>query len=90
MRLGSLAKGSAMASVTSIFGSVAVTVMMLSYALESRSKWFVLLFVAGSAATAIYSALVQAYPITAVEAVWAGIALRRFVLRRRAESRLSV
>ena len=47
-------------SLTNILGSVAVTVMMLSYALEARSKWFVLAFVAGSAATAVYSALVQA------------------------------
>ena len=74
-------------SLTNIFGSVAVTVMMLSYALEARSKWFVLAFVAGSAATAVYSALVQAYPITAVEGVWAVIALRRFTIRRQGESR---
>ena len=26
-----------------IFGSIAVAIMMLSYALETRSKWFVLL-----------------------------------------------
>ena len=77
-------------SPTNIFGSVAVTVMMLSYAFEARSKWLVLLFVAGSAATAVYSALVQAYPITAVEAVWAVIALRRFMARSRNESRQAV
>ncbi len=74
-----------MTSLTNLFGLVAVTVMMLAYALESRSKWFVLLFVVGSVATAAYSALVEAHPITAVEAVWAVIALRRFVLRRRDE-----
>ena len=74
-----------MTSLTNLFGLVVVTVMMLAYALESRSKWFVLLFVVGSVATAAYSALVEAYPITAVEAVWAVIALRRFVLRRRDE-----
>ncbi len=77
-------------SPTNIFGSVAVTVMMLSYALEARSKWFVLLFVAGSAATAAYSALVHAYTITAVEAIWAVIALRRFMVRRQDESRQAV
>ena len=47
-----------------LFGSVAVAVMFLSYALGSRSKWMVLAFAAGSAATAAYSALPGAYPIT--------------------------
>jgi hypothetical protein len=45
-----------------IFGSIAVSVMMVSYWLEPRSKWFVLLFASGSAATALYSGLVEAYP----------------------------
>ena len=62
-----------------LFGSIAVSVMMVSYWLEPRSKWFVLLFAGGSAATALYSGLVEAYPITVIEAVWTLIALRRFV-----------
>ena len=52
---------------------------MVYYWLEPRSKWFVLLFAAGSAATALYSGLVEAYPVTVIEAVWTLIALRRFV-----------
>ncbi|MCZ6789113.1 MAG: hypothetical protein O7D33_04090 [Chloroflexi bacterium] len=67
-----------------LFGSIAVSVMMVSYWLEPRSKWFVLLFAGGSAATALYSGLVEAYPITVIEAVWALIALRRFVSKHRA------
>ena len=63
------------------FGFVAVSVMMVSYGLESRSKWFVLLFAWGSAATALYSGLVEAYPITVVEAIWTLVALQRFVSR---------
>ena len=62
-----------------LFGSIAVSVMMVSYWLEPRSKWFVLLFAGGSAATALYSGLVEAYPITVIEAAWAFVALRRFV-----------
>ena len=69
-----------------LFGSIAVTIMMLSYWLEPRSKWFVLLFAAGSAATSAYSGLVQAYPITVIEAVWALIALQRFFRRHRHEA----
>ena len=66
-----------------IFGSIAVSVMMVSYWLEPRSKWFVLLFAGGSAATALYSGLVEAYPITVIESVWALIALRRFAGKHR-------
>ncbi len=69
-----------------LFGSVAVTVMMLSYWLEPRSKWFVLSFALGCAATSIYSVVVAAYPITIIEAMWAVIALRRFSRRRQQEA----
>ena len=65
------------------FGSVAVGVMFLSYWLEPRSRWFVLVFAVASALTAVYSALVDAYPITVIEVLWAAVALRRFVVRSR-------
>jgi len=66
-----------------LFGSVAVTVMMLSYWLEPRSKWFVLSFALGCAATSAYSLVLVAYPIAVIEAIWAVVALRRFYQRRR-------
>jgi hypothetical protein len=69
-----------------VFGSIAVAMMMLSYWLEPRSKWFILLFAVGCAATAAYSGLVRAYPITVIEALWALIAVRRFSLRHRHEA----
>ena len=72
-----------------VIGSAAVTVMMLSYWLEDRSRWFVLSFAAGSAATAAYSAFVGAYPITGVETVWAVIAVQRYLRRRTAETRIA-
>ena len=65
------------------FGSVAVTLMFLSYWLEPRSKWFVLAFAIGSAATAAYSGLAAVYPIMVIEALWAAVALRRFITRSR-------
>ncbi len=68
-----------------LFGSVAVSIMMLSYTLEARSRWYVLIFAGASAATAIYSALAGVYPITVIEAVWSLVALRRYVVRYRAE-----
>ena len=59
--------------------------MMLSYTLEARSRWYVLLFAGASAATAVYSGLAGVYPITVIEAIWSLVALRRFTVRYRAE-----
>ena len=67
------------------FGSVAVGAMFVSYWLESRSRWYVLIFAAASAATAVYSGLVAAYPITVIEALWAMVALQRFAARSRSK-----
>ena len=69
-----------------LFGSVAVMIMFLSYWMEHRSKWLVLVFAAGSAATSAYSALAAVYPITVIEAAWALVAIQRFVRRHRAEA----
>ena len=72
-----------------LFGSIAVSIMLLSYWLEGRSKWFVLLFAGASAATSGYSALAQVYPITGIEALWALVALQRFLRRNRTEALVS-
>lgn len=68
-----------------VFGAVAVSIMFLSYWLERRSKWMVLLFAAGSALTSAYSGLTAVYPITVIEALWAAVALQRFAQRLRRE-----
>ena len=68
-----------------LFGAIAVTIMFLSYWLESRSKWMVLLFAVGSALTAAYSGLAEVYPITVIEALWSLVALQRFGKRFRLE-----
>ena len=69
-----------------IFGSIAVTIMFLTYWLENRSKWMVLLFAVGSALTSAYSGLAEVYPITVIEGLWALVALRRFTQRYRDEA----
>ena len=69
-----------------VFGSVAVSIMFLSYWLERRSKWMVLVFAGASALTSVYSGLEEAYPITVIEALWAVVALQRFVQRLRHEA----
>ena len=75
--------------MVTLFGSIAVTIMLLAYWAEDRSKWFLLVFPAGTAATAAYSALVQAYPVTVIEALWTLIAIQRFFKRHRAEAVLA-
>lgn len=68
-----------------VFGSIVVTIMMSAYWLEPRSRWYVLVFALASAATSLYSALSEVYPITVIEAVWAIVALQRFFHRRSQE-----
>ena len=66
-----------------LFGLFAVTLMLVCYALEDRSRWFILAFAAACALGSIYGFLQGAWPFGLVEAVWAGIALRRWSVRRR-------
>ena len=68
-----------------VFGSIAVAIMFLAYWLERRSKWMVLIFAVASALTSVYSGLVEAYPVTVIEALWAVVALQRFFQRNREE-----
>ena len=67
-----------------LFGSIAVSVMFFSYWMEPRSRWFILLFAGGCAATATYTALAEVYPIMVIEAVWGLVALQRFLGTRKA------
>jgi len=62
----------------SLFGLVAVSVMMMCYALEARSRWSVLGFAGACALGSVYGFLQGAWPFGVVEAVWAGVALRHF------------
>ena len=69
-----------------VFGSIAVSIMFLSYWTEARSKWLVLVFALGSGMTSLYSGLAEVYPITVIEGLWAFVALQRFVQRHRLEN----
>ena len=60
------------------FGLVSVSAMLLFYALEDRSPWFVLAFALASWASALYAWSAGAWPFTAVELIWGVVALRRF------------
>ena len=66
-----------------LFGLLAVTAMLVCYALEDRSPWFVLGFAGACALGSIYGFLQGAWPFGLVEAIWAIVALRRWSLRQR-------
>jgi hypothetical protein len=66
------------------FGAAAVTAMLVCYALEWRSAWFVLGFAGACLASAAYGFLQGAWPFGVVESVWCLVALRRWWTRRRA------
>ena len=63
----------------SLFGLFAVTLMLVCYALEHRSHWFVLAFAAACALGSIYGFLQGAWPFGLIEGVWAVVAVRRWL-----------
>jgi hypothetical protein len=76
------AQGSSMDAL-SLFGLFAVTAMLVAYALEERSHWFILAFAGACGFGSVYGFLQGAWPFGLVEAIWAGVALRRWYVRRR-------
>ena len=65
-----------------IVGSVATALMVTAYALEQRSYWFIGLLSVASAVVSGYSFAVEAWPVGAVEAIWAVVAAYRFRVTR--------
>jgi hypothetical protein len=66
----------------SLFGLFAVSLMLVSYALEDRSAWWILVFAVACAAGSAYGFLQGAWPFGLVEAVWSIVALRRWLQKR--------
>jgi len=64
------------------FGVLALTFMMLMYALERRSPRFIAAFACGCALSSVYGFLAGTWPFGVVEAIWAVIAARRYVRLR--------
>jgi hypothetical protein len=65
-----------------LFGLTGVTAMLVCYALESRSPWFVFGFAIACVWASVYGFLQGAWPFGIVEAIWAIVALRRWRVRR--------
>ena len=57
-----------------VFGLLAVTAMLVTYALEDRSHWFILAFTGACLLGSAYGFLQGAWPFGVLEAIWAGVA----------------
>ena len=64
-----------------IFGATAVSAMLITYALEARSRWLVLAFAGACLASSVYGFLQGAWPFGVVELIWSVVAVERW--RRR-------
>jgi hypothetical protein len=62
------------------FGLIAVTLMLVFYALERRSRWYILAFAGACALGSAYGFLQGAWPFGFAEAVWSAVAVRRWWL----------
>ena len=65
-------------TLLSAFGLFAVTAMLVTYALERRSHWYVLAFAVACALGSVYGFLQKAWPFGLVEAIWSIVAVRRW------------
>jgi hypothetical protein len=65
-------------SALTAFGLFAVTAMLVFYALEQRSPWFILAFALACALGSAYGFLQGAWPFGVVEAIWSVVALKRW------------
>lgn len=62
------------------FALAAVSLMLVFYALERRSRWYTLAFAGACLLGSIYGFLQGAWPFGLVEAVWSLVAIRRWWL----------
>ena len=65
-----------------LFGLFAAALMLIFYALENRSAWFVLAFAGACVLGSVYGFLQGAWPFGVLEGVWSLVALIRFRRRR--------
>ena len=59
-------------------GLFSVTAMLIFYALEDRSSWYILGFAVACALGSVYGFLQGAWPFGLVEAIWALVAVQRW------------
>ena len=62
----------------SLFGLFAVAAMLVCYALEDRSAWYILAFAAACVLGSAYGFMQGAWPFGLLEAIWALVAYYRW------------
>lgn len=67
-----------------LFGLLSLSAMLVFYALEHRSHWFVLAFAGGCIAASVYGFLQGAWPFGIVELIWVVVAFKRWLSLRHA------
>jgi hypothetical protein len=65
-------------NLLTLYGLIAVLLMLVFYALEHRSHWFVVAFAVACLLASSYGFLQGAWPFGIVEAIWSIIALYRW------------
>jgi len=70
-------------TLLSAFGLFAVAAMLVTYAFEARSHRFILALALACALGSIYGFLQDAWPFGLAEAVWSGVAVHRWWLKRK-------
>jgi hypothetical protein len=69
-------------TLLSAFGLFAVSAMLVTYAFEDRSPWFILAFALACALGSTYGFLQGAWPFGLIEAIWSVVAVRRWWLKK--------
>jgi len=59
-------------------GIIAISIMVISYALQDRNPGYIALFSFGCATAAIYAVLINAYPFAIAESIWSLVAFSRW------------
>jgi len=61
-----------------LFGLLSVSAMLVFYALEELSPWYIRAFAGACVSASLYGFLQGAWPFGVVEAVWTAVAVRRW------------
>jgi len=66
-----------------IFGMASVITMLIAYALEDKSHWWIFVFAITCIASSIYGWMAGTIPFGIIEIVWAVVAFNRWQKRRK-------
>lgn len=72
--------------ILTLYGATAVTLMLIAYALERRSPWWIFIFAIACAGSSLYGFLAGTWPFGVVEGIWAIVALHRWQQARSTSS----